>query len=368
MTEPDASPSEGAASLRTIRRRLVVLLAVALVLGLAAAGVVVARSGRQPPPSTTKAVPVDVSCVTATYCVVVDDLGRAITYHDGAWSTPTHIDTNGLNTVSCPTTTFCLAADDNGAVVRTVGQGRWSAPRAIDDLSVGKVSQDGLSSITVVSCATPDFCMAGDVLGRVNAFHGRKRTPFAPIEHLVKTRLSLEKAVTGLDCVTTTFCAAVTDRGQALVWEGEGWMAGHELVSLSAAYTAQARLRSTIADVSCTSSSFCVAVNPTGVAYTYDGTSWSSGTVMDRGATAAGDGVGVTAVSCAARTCVAVDDSGKVARYDGTSWSAPRLVDPTLGLATVSCATPTFCVALNDIGEALLYNGSTWSAPRTVDH
>ena len=132
-------------------------------------------------------MPVDVSCPTATDCVVVDDLGNAITYAHGTWSAPKRIDANGMNTVSCPSPTDCLAADDNGAIVRTTGDGQWSAPRVIDDLSVGKISQDGLSSITVVSCVTTDFCMAGDVLGRVNILHGRRRSPLEPIQQVSKT-------------------------------------------------------------------------------------------------------------------------------------------------------------------------------------
>ena len=367
MTEPDATTPEGAADLRAIRRRLAVVVAVALVLGVVVAVVVVVRSGHQPSATTTKAVPVDVSCPTATRCVVVDDLGNAITYDDGTWSAPKRIDSNGMNTVSCPTAGVCVAADDSGAIVRTIGDGRWSAPLLIDAESVGKVSQDGLSSVTVVSCATPDLCMAGDVLGRVTRVTRRRHTPLVPIEKLAATPFPLEKAVTGLSCPTTTFCAAVTDRGRALVWSGGRWQAGQTLVSLQEAYTAQAHLRSTLSDVSCTSPTFCVAVDPTGTAYTYGGSTWSAGTTIDPGAATTGDQVGVTSVSCAARTCVAVDDNGNAVAYDGTSWSAPRPIDPTLGLSTVSCATPTFCVALNDIGDALLYDGSTWSAPRTID-
>ena len=174
--------------------------------------------------------------------------------------------------------------------------------------------------------------------------------------------------MTGLDCTSTTFCAAVTDRGQALEWNGQGWQPGTALTTQDAAYAAQARLRSTLADVSCTSSTFCVAVDPTGVAYTYNGSSWSRGITMDPGATRTGDEVGINAVSCATPTfCVAVDDNGFAVTYNGTSWSAPERIDPTLGLNTVSCPTPTFCVALDDIGKVLLYNGSSWSAPRSID-
>ena len=368
MTELDPTTPEGAVARRAVRRRLAVVVTVALALGLVAAVLVVTRPGHEPSAGTTKAVPVDVSCPTATRCVAVDDLGNAITYDNGAWSAPEQIDANGMSTVSCPTPTDCLAADVSGAVVRTVGDGRWSAARVIDTSSVGKISLDGLTSITVVSCAGAAFCMAGDVLGRVAVLHGLRHGAFEPVAPLAVTQSALEKAVTDIDCPTTTFCAAVTDRGQALEWDGQRWQPGTALTSLDAAYAAQSRLRSTLSAVSCTSPVFCVAVDPTGVAYTYDGSGWSKGTTMDPGATTTGDEVGVNAVSCASPVfCVAVDDNGYAVVFSGTSWSTPERIDSTLGLTTVACPSPTFCIALDDIGKALVYDGSSWTAPRTID-
>lgn len=59
-------------------------------------------------------------------------------------------------------------------------------------------------------------------------------------------------------------------------------------------------------------------------------------------------------------------DSEKLAfTYDGTSWSSPVVIDSsfTTEIYAVSCASSTFCVAVSSAGEAITYNGSTWSAP-----
>jgi hypothetical protein len=67
--------------------------------------------------------------------------------------------------------------------------------------------------------------------------------------------------------------------------------------------------------------------------------------------------VGFTSVSCAsASLCVAVDGTGNALTYNGTSWSQPQSIDPngSLGLSSVSCASSTFCVAVDGNGNALI--------------
>ena len=82
----------------------------------------------------------------------------------------------------------------------------------------------------------------------------------------------------------------------------------------------------------------------------------------------AGDGNGLTAISCPTATfCVAVDGRGAARTdHDGT-WSGASSIETSLGLTSVSCPTTTFCVALDDLGRAATYDGHAWSAPVDID-
>jgi hypothetical protein len=72
-------------------------------------------------------------------------------------------------------------------------------------------------------------------------------------------------------------------------------------------------------------------------------------------------------LSCPTATfCAAVDGSGNALTYNGTSWTAPTQIDSGNGLASVSCSSATFCVAVDEKGNALTYNGTSWSAPTKI--
>jgi hypothetical protein len=115
-----------------------------------------------------------------------------------------------------------------------------------------------------------------------------------------------------------------------------------------------------MASVSCPSPGFCVAVDNGSRAFTFDGTAWSPGTVIDPGNQ-------LSTVSCPSPSfCAAVDYGPNVVTFDGTAWSKPSAIDPGSHLQAVSCATVSFCVALDRRGKAFTFNGRTWSAPVTA--
>jgi hypothetical protein len=140
------------------------------------------------------------------------------------------------------------------------------------------------------------------------------------------------------------------------VWENGAWQPP-QVVDRAARMTS----------VSCPSLSFCVAVDTKDHAVSYDGTSWSSPRLIDRGNGA------FNSVSCpSAVFCVAVDATGHAVTFNGTSWSNPVLIDShpgqrrTSGLTAVSCASSSFCAAVDDVGFATIFNGTTWSEPQSV--
>lgn len=73
----------------------------------------------------------------------------------------------------------------------------------------------------------------------------------------------------------------------------------------------------------------------------------------------------LTSVSCTSPSfCAAVDAGGSVVYYNGTSWSAPMGLDEmTGGLRSISCTSPTFCAAVD--GNELTYDGTLWTLHRT---
>ena len=59
-------------------------------------------------------------------------------------------------------------------------------------------------------------------------------------------------------------------------------------------------------------------------------------------------------LSCPTTTfCVAVDNAGSAVIFDGHSWSSPAVIDPS-ALSSVSCASATFCMAVDSAGEAIV--------------
>ena len=162
--------------------------------------------------------------------------------------------------------------------------------------------------------------------------------------------IDVSNLLNSVSCTSATFCAAVDYQGNALTYNGSSWALatadpGNELTA-----------------VSCTSPTFCAAVDDQqGNALTYNGTTWSSPTAVDAGNAP-------SSVSCTSPTfCAAVDDNGSALTYNGSGWSSPASVDPGNELASVSCTSPTFCAAVDDNGSALTYNGSGWSSPASVD-
>jgi hypothetical protein len=120
-----------------------------------------------------------------------------------------------------------------------------------------------------------------------------------------------------------------------------------------------------IESASCTSPSFCMAVDYRGDALSYDGRSWSAPKKVD----ARGE-LGLLSVSCASGSfCVATDGDGRALVYNGASWSAPQQVVPLApnaeegAIYSISCPTSRFCMAVSTDGDFVEFNGSVWSQP-----
>lgn len=154
-----------------------------------------------------------------------------------------------------------------------------------------------------------------------------------------------------VSCSSSTFCVAVDEQSLVSTFSGGAW-SEPSLLPLG------------MQSVSCPSSTFCVAAG-FGVTM-YDGSTWSAEVDVDPHQI-------LDAVSCPSTTfCMASDRVGNVVTFDGRSWSSPVNVDPDPANGTdygmqVACASATFCVTVDNAGHSYVYANGAWSGPMQVD-
>ena len=153
-----------------------------------------------------------------------------------------------------------------------------------------------------------------------------------------------------VSCSSDSFCVAVDAAGNAVTFNGTEWSAPLKV-------DGSTQLNS----VSCPSSSFCVAVDEAGDAVTFNGTSWGAPEAID-------SGTALSSVSCVSSSfCVAVDDDGGAVVLSGSAWGTPTSIDAPDALSSVSCSSPTFCVAVDTKGNEVTYGSGGWDAPTSLD-
>ena len=287
-------------------------------------------------PSIAAASTTAVSCVSASFCAVVDDQGRTATFDGTSWSPGKTIDSNALTSISCASPSFCVAADYAGNVL-TFTSGSWSAP-----VGIGV----GYPPLLSVSCPTETFCVAVDRGTGAFLFDGSSWTSTSP-----------DSGLRAVSCTPSRFCAEVNFFGRAATFDGSSWSVPvlmDSFLNPATGVTTYLALRS----VSCPSARFCVAVDEMGNTATFNGNleppgnGWSHPHNID-----AGD---LRSVSCASSSlCFAVDASGNALIFDGTSWTK-RNIDGTTPLVSVSCPTVLFCMAIDNNYQSFTF---TFSAP-----
>jgi uncharacterized protein YjbI with pentapeptide repeats len=353
----------------------------------------------------------DVTCITPTTCEAVGgystsggaEQGLIETLSSGVWSAaepppPANGPSQAgvaLTGVSCTAVGACLAvgeyADQNGneqGLTETSSSGSWTPSEAPLPTNAYSAPDADLSS---VACASGGGCEA---VGTYDTAPGND-------EGLIETGPSPTwntdnnlDVVPGDDnatsCPTTSFCMVVGDYNAGSPYYQQ--IAGAGLGNFGAVTANENTSTVTygLADVSCTSSSFCIAVGVgdnvsftggfhfTGYTQLIDEYNGSSFTQLP----APSEAAALTGVSCTSPTfCVAVgkaftggnpdDTSGQVIEvFNGSSWSV--MANPTFpagdtpGLFSVSCASTTMCAAVGVLQDNVtpvieLYDGSTWS-------
>jgi hypothetical protein len=161
-----------------------------------------------------------IACTSPSLCAITDFAGNVVTSADptggsAAWHSA-HIDGDGLGGVACPSPSLCVIGGFFGDVFSsldpTLGAGTW----------VG-VHADGLGYLLSVACPSVSFCVA------VDSFDGNVVTSIDPtgsasawsVEHLNEP-----EALLAVSCASPSLCVAGGNGGNVVVGrlsgEGEG--------------------------------------------------------------------------------------------------------------------------------------------------
>ncbi|MCL4448382.1 MAG: IPT/TIG domain-containing protein [Actinobacteria bacterium] len=264
---------------------------------------------------------------------------------------------NNFNSVSCPSSSVCFAVGDNSvggpAVYETTDGGTsWSN-------STASISPSLIGVLSGISCVSQTFCEAvgSDYANSTGIAVGYNGTTWSS-----QTVPSGIPGLFGISCVSQTFCEAVGST-TLITYNGSTW----------SSQTAPAGV-SVLNGISCVSQTFCEAVGSTTL-ITYNGTGWLTQTSPSGISSLSG-------VSCVSSTfCEAVGDdftnnTPTTVVYNGSTWSTQTLPTGVSSLDSVSCTSGSgssgeFCEAvgynyngstgqLTDV--AVGYNGSTWSS------
>ena len=233
-------------------------------------------------------------------------------------------------------------------------------------------------ALQAVSCLSPTRCVA---VGYFTNTPGGAGQPLVEvydgaawaIQNAPNPSGSSSNQLAGVSCVTTTDCTAVGSSFGAFDvlplierWNGSVW----------AIQTEPTVSGGQLNGVSCTSPTACIAVGslptPSGLAFVWNGTSWSAQNLADDGE--------LKAVSCSSGSaCTAVGfglgaQPTLVQRWSGSSWStqvAPK-VSNLDNFNGVSCSSATACTAVGNrstgrdgygpLAEA--WDGQSWSTQR----
>ncbi len=231
-----------------------------------------------------------VSCPTATDCVAVPAASGAVTWNGTSWSQSDPVTTpgdTGLTNISCPTTTFCAGVGTPGipgpSLITTWDGQRWTAQQTPATGAIGDRLMD-------VSCATPDFCVAVNLDGKILTFDGSRWSgPTA----------SGMPRLTSVSCPSARFCMVMGGDSSATDVDGR-W---------SGAGTIPGFIAPVVAEVSCSSASRCTAIGLNGLAATWTAGHWAPAVRVFTGGYLA-----TVALSCApSGPCTAVTSKGDAA-------------------------------------------------------
>jgi large repetitive protein len=281
------------------------------------------------------------SCVpSSTDCVVSDNKGNA--YYSttakvtgtATWNSWTGPSASASEALACPSTSLCTIADGGNVYYATSLGGSWTEAFSPS------------YRVDALTCASSSFCIDGQ--GESGGYIRYSTVPASAAWNAVLVAGS--NNVTGVSCVSSSFCAAVDSAGEAYIAVTEadikiasGWK-GTDVDSSTA-----------LDGVACMSTTSCVAVDDTGDALALTINSEGAATVSKHDIDGTND---LTAVACTgSSTCVAVDTVGNVflSVNAGATWTKQYALG--VDLTSVSCSSASLCVAAGTNGSVTTFEG-----------
>jgi hypothetical protein len=290
----------------------------ALFVGLSAVPVAAATTANTTPITTIEtlaganAEATGVSCPPHSPCVAVDYTG-SVYLLSGSRGIKVAAVRDPLFGVSCPSVSFCAADSESGMVV-LFGSKIGFYP-IYDSTTQSDIHWQS------VSCSSSTFCMAGGGVvigpdkgaGVISRWNGLVWSAIQVADPKVGAP---NNQISTMTCPKPTFCVAADQYEHTLQWNGTKWFFP---ARLNAPYTNNSF------SVSCTSSSYCLAVGAVGNAtVTWNGKRWEYQIVEP-------------------------------------NFTLPPNSSSYAFFATVSCTAPTYCLAIDQYGDASFWNGDYWS-------
>ena len=168
--------------------------------------------------------PFHLSCPSRSLCVGVDSAGHAMVSTDptgtgAVWQIADIDGSRRLDAISCPSTTLCVAVDDAGDVVTsnrpTAGAGAWRVTNI-----------EGSTALNDVSCSATNLCVAvggRDVAASTQPAAGAPWPVLLDADQTVGPECGKYAAGQGctatlatVTCTSASFCAALDNWGQVI--------------------------------------------------------------------------------------------------------------------------------------------------------
>jgi hypothetical protein len=279
--------------------------------------------------------PNGVSCTPHGLCVAVTYAGNVFML-SGDNDIPLIATGYSMTAISCPDVTFCAAVGGSSDALILRTRGVWA-------YSLDAPGQDSVVHWESISCPSTIFCMAGGGIiqgphsgaGVVATWNGFRWSEAKVVDPYLAT--DTHTFISSMSCTNPTFCVAADGNNRTLQWNGAKW-------SFPRALNEPATDDSF--SISCTSSTFCLALGQSSFnVLTWDGQAWSHRSSSHFNNQ-------YVEVSCVTTTfCVAVDDEGKASSWNGSQWSPAQTVDANNYFNAISCSAAWVCEAVGSADD-----------------
>jgi hypothetical protein len=269
------------------------------------------------------------SCTSASFCIATDTTGAVLRYDGSQWTKKIVDAGHRMGEVSCSSRSFCQAVVREYSSTLTYARGAWRHRTEIDHPQ---------GSIVDLACTSTSSCAAVDAEGNATLFGVNQ-----PVRHRVLTR---SFRLTDVAC-SKVRCVAIgspADGGRAIAF-----------TSTSVGPMVPVDPHHVVTGVTC-AGTMCWIVDDAGrLLRTSDGIHWSQPKAVDT--------TGLADISCPTPTfCLAVDWLGDYVRFTNSRWSRPirPAIGPGRAFGYVHCTTTTLCTAGDVAGYAYRYVGQRW--------